>query len=127
MSKIKTCIVCGKKYEFCAHCRRTNSNDLWRNIYCSKECREIFDTCSRYAGHSISAEDAYNKLIEYNFERKDIQMSVKNTVDEIIEEVEKVDVPKEGGEETKTETIISEDTPKFRRPRRRRNKKSNNE
>lgn len=120
MSKIKTCTVCGKKYEFCAHCRRINSNDLWKNLYCSNGCREIMKVCQRYIGNDITANDAY-EIIKKNLKGGDLQMSVKNVVDTIIKEA---DTPKV---EPKQEPIVEEEKKFDKTPRRYRRRKTNEE
>lgn len=119
MSKIKTCIVCGKKYEFCAHCRRINSDELWKNMYCSNDCREIMKVCQRYIGNDITANDAY-EIIKNKIKGGDLQMSVKNVVDTIIKEA---DTPKV---EPKKEPIVEEER-KNKTPRRYKRKRISEE
>jgi hypothetical protein len=122
MSQYKNCTVCGKQFKFCGQCKRVSFDDLWRNVYCSEDCRDIFKTCSKYIGKSITIKDAYNALIKSNVKEKNLQMSVKNTVDEIMEYRE----PKPVTETKDEESIVIEELPKpKRRPRRRRSK--NNE
>lgn len=148
MSKIRYCLICNKKYEFCPHCSRVASDELWKNEYCSQECREIFRVCSRYAGNDISQEDAYNKLIELNVGNKNIQPSVRGTVTQIMEyvppikeeTVENISIVEEETEPKQIETTVTvtaepedvdevqiqTDTEEIRprRSHRRRNKKS---
>lgn len=80
----------------------------------------IFDTCSRYTGKSITADEAYKRLIKYNIERKDLQMSVKNTVTEIIKEATKQEETKEVIKPETSESQPKEKTEykKFRRRKR---------
>ena len=134
LSKNKVCIICAKKYKFCGHCNKISSDELWHNIYCSEECREIFNTCSRYEGKDISADEAYDKLVKYNFTDKNIQLSVKGTIEKIINNQTKTNnSPSEKSKleptpEVEVKTNVSEEVtdnsekPK-RRPRRRRMKK----
>lgn len=124
MSKKKVCTVCGKEIEFCGHCKRLSFDELWRNIYCSEDCRDIFKTCSDYVGKLISIEDAQQILIKSNVKEKNIQMSVKNAVDEIINYI-----PKEEKKVVVEEKVIEEqpvqieEQPKQHRSRRRRSKR----
>lgn len=120
MSELKTCLVCGKKYKFCNHCRPVPFEELWRLTYCSEDCRKIFNICCRYAGKDISADEAYKILIQCNVEGKEIQMSVKNSVEKIIKEAEKSEPKSEVTRNADEVTEVSE-RPR-RRPRRRRNK-----
>lgn len=80
----------------------------------------IFDTCSRYIGKSITADEAYKRLIKYNIERKDLQMSVKNAVTEIIKEATKQEETKEVIKPETSESQPKEKTEykKFRRRKR---------
>lgn len=132
MSKEKTCCVCGVKYIFCGSCGKVSYTELWRNEYCCEECRQIFKTCARYGGKDISKEDAYNVLKSLNVESKDLQFAVKNTVDEImdfrpveIEEIQQVydEVSISEPSEIKPTTEITEDQPKYIRPRNKRVRK----
>ena len=113
MSKKRRCIVCDTSYEFCMRCNRVPSDEYWRNIYCSQDCREIFKTCSRFEGGAITADEAYEKLIQYNVEGKDIQMSVKNSVERIKKGASK--------KETKPEVTreIEQPTEEIEKPKRR--------
>ena len=110
MSKYKDCPVCGRKFEFCGRCKRVSFDNLWRNIYCSIECRDIFDTCRKFIGGSLSIQDAYSILTNSKVKEKNLQMSVKNTVDKIMEYKPQ---EKEEKQEVKEKVV----TP--RRPRRR--------
>ena len=121
MSKYKDCPVCGVKFEFCGKCKRVPFNELWRNIYCSKECCTIFDTCRRYMGGSMPIEEAYNNLISSKAKEKNLQMSVKNAVNKIMEYKPQA----EEKTESKNTSVKAEERPRQRRPRRR--KPKNNE
>lgn len=110
MAKKKECVVCGKMFEFCGQCGRVSNEDFWKNIYCSIECRNIFGVCTKFIGNSISLEDAYDILTKSKVKEKNLQMSVKNTVDKIMEYKPQ---EKEEKQEVKEKVV----TP--RRPRRR--------
>ena len=84
MSKNKECTVCGKKYEYCDHCNKYSTGSSWRKSYCSEECRQIFRTCVKYVGGGISQEEAFKLLKSNDVKSKQIQPSVKGTVDEIM-------------------------------------------
>lgn len=78
------CLVCNKKYKYCGHCNKNNIVEAWKNSYCSKECREIFYTCSNFEGNIISQEEAYNKLIELNIQPENMTEAVRASVDKIM-------------------------------------------
>lgn len=75
MSKIKTCIVCGKKYEYCGHCDKGGQETRWKVNYCSENCRDIFDIISKYANNHISIDEAKEKLVG-----KDLGINIKNSI-----------------------------------------------
>ena len=120
MAELKQCLVCGKKYKYCAHCNKNGVITTWKNIYCSKECREIFNTCSDYEGKLISQEDAYKKLTELNVNPDTVKKSVKGTVNKIMTYKPKLTKSRKVEEVSVEEK--TEEEPK-RRPRRRRVKK----
>lgn len=66
MSKNRKCILCGKEYKFCSNCSDQHLKDeTWRNIYCSENCKNIFNILSMNAnGHvnDASAKDMLSKL-----------------------------------------------------------------
>ena len=122
MAEQKECLVCGKKYKYCAHCNKNGVITTWKNIYCSSECREIFNTCSSYEGKSISQEDAYKKLIESSIDLNTVRKSVKGTVDKIMTYKPKKEEVVVEEKIAEPDVNINEEEPK-RRPRRRRTKK----
>lgn len=135
MSKIKTCVVCGKKYEYCGHCDKNGQNHRWKINYCSENCKDIFDIISKYANKHISIEDAKNALIgkEVNirlgsnmakqyaeimlYEEPSKQEEVVEVVDNPIDEPVVVEVKEE------VETPIDTES-KFKRSRRRHSRKN---
>lgn len=84
MSKKRECLVCGKKYQYCGHCNKNNVVETWKNIYCSKECREVFSICSNFEGGIITQEEAYNKLTELNIQPNQMTKAVRASVDKIM-------------------------------------------
>lgn len=81
----------------------------------------IFDTCSRYAGKGITVDEAYKRLIKYNVERKELQMSVKNAVDEIFDKTIKQEEIKKTITAEASETQPEEKTEYKKIRRRKRN------
>ena len=101
----KICLVCGKEFKYCAHCKKNGEKNTWRNIYCCSECREVFNTCSNFEGGLISQEEAFNKLTELNIKVDSVRDSVKKSVEKILDYKPKKEIEK------------TEERPK-RRPRR---------
>ena len=109
MATERKCLVCGKKYEYCPHCNKSNLN-IWKSTYCSEACRDIFNLCCDFEGKRISQEDSYNKLIELNINDINAQKSVKGSVEKImaVAKVEPVVVVEEEPSPVEEE-VVSED------------------
>lgn len=136
MSKIKTCIVCGKKYEYCRHCDKNGKNEKWKTNYCSENCKDVFDIISKYANKHISIEDAKNALIGKEINIRSGSNMAKQYAEIMLYESSSSDerestevmenlVDEQSVDEVKEEiesTTGSES--KFKRPRRRHNQKS---
>lgn len=114
MSKIKTCIVCGKKYEYCGHCDRSSVYQSWRSNYCSENCREVFKVCSDYVGNVINQKDAKAKLVKLDTSMSNIAKAINQNIKDIMAYKDK--------EEIEVNDSEQEDKPKYTRPRRRRTK-----
>ena len=102
----KTCILCGTEYKFCQGCRDYEDKPSWYNIYCSENCRTIFNTIVA-AGDTITMAEAKRILI------KDCDLSSKekfrpdmlNAMNKILETPDeiKADIAEEPKEEIKEE------------------------
>lgn len=99
MSKIKTCIVCGKKYEYCGHCDKGGQENRWKSNYCSENCRDIFDIVSKYVNHHIQIEEAKQELL-----KKDLGINIKNNIAKYCGEIMTYE------KEENTESEVIEDT-----------------
>ena len=59
----RKCNVCGKTYEYCNNCSDNgHKGETWRNLYCSDNCRKIFDVLSAHAFNHITDKEAKEKL-----------------------------------------------------------------
>lgn len=136
MSRIKTCIVCGKKYEYCGHCDKSGQENRWKTNYCSENCRDIFNIVSKYVNKHISVDDAKKGLVELDLgvitkdnilkycneiisytEPKDkdgLPKSVEESKDEVSDDV----INDTSVEDNQEVTSSTETTPKSKRRRR---------
>ena len=65
MSKvIRRCVMCSKEYEHCSNCG--SAPQLWKNIFCSENCRDIYDVLNKYDGNLISKEDGTKQLKKFD-------------------------------------------------------------
>ncbi len=60
----KTCILCGKKYSYCNRCEEFDHLPRWMEIYCSENCKKIFNALSSYNMGHITKEEAKTRLEE---------------------------------------------------------------
>lgn len=58
----KKCILCGKTYTYCSRCEEFDHLPRWMEIYCSDNCRTIFNTLTEYNAKNITAEEATKRL-----------------------------------------------------------------
>lgn len=56
----RKCVMCGTVYEHCGHCGA--APQLWKNIFCSENCRDIYDILNKYDGKLIAKEDGIERL-----------------------------------------------------------------
>ena len=50
----RVCKVCGTNYQFCNNCGTVAPTEKYKTLFCSKNCRDIFHTLSRYTVKSIN-------------------------------------------------------------------------
>lgn len=59
----RQCIVApSHTYEYCPHCDKSKDRETWRALYCSENCRSIFNVCSQYVAKKITASEAKRQL-----------------------------------------------------------------
>ena len=124
MAKTKVCTVCGSKYEYCSHCDSNNIKNMWRSLYCSENCRDIYDVCGKYVAGKLTKVEAYNILKDLDTS-KDIRLNgVKKNVTEIMgtaKTIPTVETPVENEPVVIEEPTMVEETPvveEYVKPRR---------
>ena len=90
MSKFnRICILCGKEYKYCNDCREYDDQPAWKNIYCSENCRTLFNTAVDFKQNNISLQDAYKNIKNCDLSNKSkMRKDIIDIIDEIIEEYE---------------------------------------
>ena len=58
----RTCITCNEKYSYCNSCSEDRKKEIWHTIYCSSNCKDIFNTASDYLAGAITKEEAKEKF-----------------------------------------------------------------
>lgn len=92
----RTCVVCGKHYEYCTNCDRFLNYPTFMTMYCSKECVDLFDILSRFEAGQTSKEDAQKVLqgMDQN-KMKMLKNSMANSYKKIMAEDNPVEVKDE--------------------------------
>lgn len=54
----RKCKVCGEKYSYCPTCQDVSADERFKIMFCSKNCRDIFHTLSRYGVKTIDKSTA---------------------------------------------------------------------
>ena len=63
MAKLnRTCSVCKKNYSYCPTCAADLNKPTWMAMFCSKNCREIYNTSVDYKREILSRENAFDIL-----------------------------------------------------------------
>lgn len=68
---LRTCCVCHKEYSFCL-CRPEDRNkEPWHFVYCSENCRDIYNITSSFENGRLSDVEAKEKLEKLDLSEKD--------------------------------------------------------
>lgn len=119
MSHKRKCVLDGTIYEYCPNCSGYNSNEKWRLIYCSDNCRQIDHIRDDYKSGRIDLNTAKSEMRKYNVPNLNKIMDwAKETIKEILSEDNSLIEEKV----SKIDNEIISDVNK----RKRKNKKSNN-
>lgn len=112
---MKTCIVCGKEYEYCNKCSSYSNVEAWHNIYHDENCRKIFNMATNYHAGIIGADEAKKELMECDLSNKEnFKPSIARLIDELLKEpevevVEQIQendlVPKKRGNRSKAKLV----------------------
>lgn len=59
----RSCILCGKVYEYCNSCSAFQNKPVWMFSYCSEDCKDITSLLTDYVYNKVSKDEA-KKVIE---------------------------------------------------------------
>lgn len=87
--KMRTCVVCGKKYSFCPVCDPKDAKlEPWHFAWCSEDCKEIYGVTSAFEDGRMSAIEAEEKLEKLDLSRIEyFGTSYKDSIAKINDEV----------------------------------------
>lgn len=83
----RTCIICGKKYEYCPRCGKGSWDKKWMFVCCSENCVKINSIIMQYRSDYdlITKEEAKNKMLKLDLTNKDTFWDdAKRCIDEIL-------------------------------------------
>ena len=107
MAKQRTCVVCGKKYEYCLDCHTKEPVVTWKYLFDNETCKNICEIRNAYKGKEISRENAIIALKAYG--AKDIVKGdgvIATEIKELLkEETVKAPVVEEKKEEAPVEKV----------------------
>ena len=123
--------MCSKEYEHCGHCGGTPK--LWKNIFCSENCRDIYNVLNKYDGKLITKEDGIEQLKAFNLSVvPKFNDRFRKLAEELTpkKEVSKKETPKKTSTpkmEVKKESSTGTSAPKKKTNTRTRTRKSEND
>lgn len=88
----RSCILCGKVYEYCNSCSAFQDKPVWMFSYCSEDCKDITSLLTDYIYNKISKEDA-KKIIDTKDTSRHMKYrgSYGKAYKEIMEEIDSED------------------------------------
>jgi len=127
MARTRICMICGRNYEFCHHCKEFQKEPGWKYLYHDEKCKKIGDLWYAYRGKEISKEEA-RKLMgnlkpNINDALKYTGTIASNEIREIFDVKEEDSIAETSAAEVVKETNVSEKQP----VKRRNSKKDNHE
>lgn len=108
MSKGRICIVDKTEYQYCPNCPGYNPSEKWRFVYCSDNCKKIYEACEGFRNGTKSALIAYGELMTLDLSGKDgFTLPLQKDIDEIYATVAKTSSKKTTKKKT-TKKIVNE-------------------
>ena len=106
MAHERKCIVDSKIYQYCPRCREYNSDEKWRLIYCSEDCKNADEILKQFKAGQITASKAKKALAKYNIDTTNGTSYTQPLFDAIFVN----DVKEETKTEKVAETVVEEPT-----------------
>ena len=109
----RTCVVCGKHYEYCTNCDRFLNYPAYMAMYCSQECVDLFNVLSSFEAGQTSKEDAKKVLQGMDQGKmKMLKNSIANSYKKIMAEESKPEEKESEPVKSEVEKQIAGDTVK---------------
>ena len=109
----RTCVICGKSYEYCTNCDRFLNYPAYMAMYCSQECVDLFNVLSSFEAGQTSKEDAKKVLQGMDQSKmKMLKNSIANSYKKIMAEESKTEEKESEPVKSEVEKQIAGDTVK---------------
>lgn len=93
-SKPRICVCCGKEYTYCPHCKEDEEKPTWMFAYDTFECKEIFNTLSRYNSSLLTKEEAKDIISKNTTKNKVFIDYIQKQIDDLLKEEPVKEMPK---------------------------------
>lgn len=113
MAKLnRTCGICKTKYSYCPTCAADAHRPTWMAVFCSENCKKIYDVLDECRYRSLPKKEAFDRLSVVDLSCADMLPGYfKETLNEILEEgKEKAMVEEVISKEIITTPVIIEET-----------------
>ena len=106
----RSCILCGKVYEYCNSCSAFQDKPVWMFSYCSEDCKDITSLLTDFIYNKISKEE-----VKQSIEGKDTSRHMQykgsygKAFKEIMGEIDSEDIDDKQTEEIKDIKEIEKD------------------
>ena len=84
----RICLTCGNSYEYCTSCPTSLNLPVWKNIFDTENCKNVFETVSDYAQKAITKDVAKEKLYKCDISNK-YKDNIQKYLDDIMVETNK--------------------------------------
>lgn len=83
--KNRICKACGESYSYCPNCSGATAAEKYRIMFCSKNCRDVFQACVRYNMKHTTKEEAKAELSKLDLsKRSHFSDQIKSDIDKIM-------------------------------------------
>ena len=81
----RVCKTCGESYSFCPTCAGVTATEKYRTMFCSKNCRDVFHTLSKYTIGVVTKDEAKEVLSSLDLSKQGkFSEQIKTDVEEIM-------------------------------------------
>lgn len=83
---IRKCVVSkNHEYEYCSKCQKFDPKETWRNMFCSLNCKKIFNIVMKYKDGIISQDQAFSELADCDLNNlNEFNSDIKNIINQIM-------------------------------------------